>query len=387
MDTKVWDEIARLKREVEALKARDFATYNTIYSASEPTDHFMNPTLDTAWTWQGAPYAGTPPVASLSVFPSHLVLGSAAIASYYLSRTISGNGIAARFIPSGKSVFGLRIDDGGTTNYCELRVWSEYGRVMLAVRAQGGGLAGDGINHFICELPNHPLTIGLAHSGSTLYAYYSLEPHLVNADAHGLKFVYQATHTLTPSRCGIVLHNVQTTASDADFRISVDWFDFQSFSASGSAPTRVTYQPIGARYTSDTAQSFGTGAQVVVNYEDVDYDPYSLVTVGAAWVFTVPVTGIYHVDASILWASSTAWADGESTAFVLQRNGADFSVLKRYDANASAAATLVHVTGSDFVSCNAGDTLAVTAEQNTGGNLTRFNSGLFNYISIAKLPW
>lgn len=142
---------------------------------------------------------------------------------------------------------------------------------------------------------------------------------------------------------------------------------------------------IGAIYASDSGQSIPTGgAGTVVNYEDLVYDPDSLVTVGASWVFTVPVAGLYSVAAHVLYAATTTWAATEAARLSVAVNGNIVRHVCR-QTDFTAASILVWTGGATLVSCAVGDTIDVRALQNSGAGLALQADAAFNHVSIWKV--
>lgn len=142
---------------------------------------------------------------------------------------------------------------------------------------------------------------------------------------------------------------------------------------------------VGARYTSNAAQSIPNATYTVVDYEDIDYDPLGLVTTGAAWVFTCPIAGRYLVTAAALFDASAAWSATEVARFDVYQNGAVAAVLDFYTAEASGVNQYVRMGGSEIVECNAGDTLQVRIYQSTGGVLPLINLTEHNHIAVARV--
>ena len=138
------------------------------------------------------------------------------------------------------------------------------------------------------------------------------------------------------------------------------------------------------RYKTNAGQTIGSGAITVINYEDLVYDPYFLVTTGANWVFTANHAGYYMVQAMAIFTTTDAWALGEIGTLMLYKNGGQFSVLDFKD-NYSADANLMALHGNDLVYMAVGDTLDIRIYQGTGGNLDLYNDGDYNYVSIWKI--
>jgi uncharacterized membrane protein len=142
-----------------------------------------------------------------------------------------------------------------------------------------------------------------------------------------------------------------------------------------------------ARYTTAAGQSIANApvTPVIVNFGTLVRDPYSRVTVGAAWKFTANVAGDYGVSASILFAATAAWADTEAGYIALYLNNALYSNLHRKDSYTAATAVFMMLSGMDTIYLNVGDFIDIRAFQNSGGALALFNDATFNYVNVWKL--
>lgn len=121
-------------------------------------------------------------------------------------------------------------------------------------------------------------------------------------------------------------------------------------------------------------------AKTIVNFLTQQYDPNNLVTVGAAWVYTVPTAGIYHCHATVA-------AEGFTTASV-------FRMYLRHDANdwlldkvegviLSATLTIPTLSGGMSVQADKGALLHIVTEHNNPiGGVTLKTDALFNHVSI-----
>lgn len=144
--------------------------------------------------------------------------------------------------------------------------------------------------------------------------------------------------------------------------------------------------PIYAIYDTNAGQSLANNTTTIINYEDVVADPDGLVTVGAAWEFVVPVTGLYLIIAQIAFVSSTAWALGERGILQGFVNGAQRVNFDRKDNfSTGATAQVMVLSGAAIVVCTVGDTIDIRANQNTGGSLALDTTSSFNQVYIAKM--
>lgn len=138
---------------------------------------------------------------------------------------------------------------------------------------------------------------------------------------------------------------------------------------------------IAARYTTNAGQSIANSTATTVNFKDVVYDPLGLVTPGVGWIFSCPRAGNYLVTAGILF-NTFGWTIGQVRRLDLFKNGTIWTYLDRDDGDVDYG----YVSGSDIVTCAAGDTLRIGALQTSGGTRTLFPDGLHNYVAIARIP-
>lgn len=120
-----------------------------------------------------------------------------------------------------------------------------------------------------------------------------------------------------------------------------------------------------------------------INYDAVEYDPYSLVTTGAGWIWTAEYPGWATGYAKMMFASTASWADGDAGEIDLYKNGSKYTVLDRKDNH--PANTFMMLSGGFALTVAAGDTLAIRAYQNSGtvGGLAIYNLSFgFNRVEI-----
>jgi hypothetical protein len=152
---------------------------------------------------------------------------------------------------------------------------------------------------------------------------------------------------------------------------------------------------VGAKYTTGTAHSIANSTDTYVDYGTKVYDTHNAVlgagggivtTTGTGWRFIVPVSGIYTINASVLFASSSAWASGEAARIDVFKNGATLRALDRKDMYTSVGSPLVHIHGTTDGSFVKGDRIEIVVNQQSGGALT-FNSASphFNQVDIKKV--
>jgi hypothetical protein len=142
------------------------------------------------------------------------------------------------------------------------------------------------------------------------------------------------------------------------------------------SPTNPLSMPqYSARLVTNAAQTITTTTPTVVNYGAKEYDPSSCLTLGAAAKYTVKVAGLYEVTPVLSWATN---GTGGRMARI-RKNG---TALAGAGTATVGAADWCFVMNSSALYCAVGDTLDITAQQNSGGNLD-LNSG--NSWAVFKL--
>lgn len=130
--------------------------------------------------------------------------------------------------------------------------------------------------------------------------------------------------------------------------------DFSIFMLSG--PSQVAASEIvAARYTSNDGDSYNNN--VVIDFEERDYDTHNAVTTGASWRFTAPVAGIYRVAAAF---QSNASADtvGDSCGLAIYRNNVLYAELGRERVETTNS-TAKRFSGGTSVGMSAGDYIEI----------------------------
>lgn len=141
---------------------------------------------------------------------------------------------------------------------------------------------------------------------------------------------------------------------------------------SGPAVVQATDSVNCRYYASATSLS---GSLATINWTTKDYDSNNAMASG---VYTVPVTGKYHVAAAL--ALSGTFILNNTTIIEIQKNGVAVSNLTRYIA---AAVTNDGVDIEDTISCIAGDTIRIQVS-NSGTSPAIVSSNTRNFISIFR---
>jgi hypothetical protein len=139
---------------------------------------------------------------------------------------------------------------------------------------------------------------------------------------------------------------------------------------------------VSAIYESNTAQAFTAAAGAeICNYEDKIVDTHAAVTIGAAWKFTCPVSGVYDVKAMMLFANNS-WDAGDAVACSIYKNGAAYAT-KQMQADA-ALTSFRSVDISGLISLSVGDYIDIRADL-VGEDCAWHTDPLYNRVCINRL--
>lgn len=139
------------------------------------------------------------------------------------------------------------------------------------------------------------------------------------------------------------------------------------------------------RYETVAGQSIANGSYTLVDFGSMAFDPYGLVTTGAAWKYTAPANGFYAVAANILYANTVTWADAEGAGLRLYKNDASDLVMGFTYGIGSASSFARGQNGMALVKLAEGDYVDVRAFQNTGAALNLNTSSRFNWVCIWRI--
>lgn len=130
-----------------------------------------------------------------------------------------------------------------------------------------------------------------------------------------------------------------------------------------------------AKYT-DTSGASLTGA--VFKYQTKIVDTHAAYSTSTG-LFTVPIAGPYRVSAAI---STTGLTTSQALFIALYKNGTIHSTLQQVWGNGVTGGNY-SVTGSDTVSCVAGDTLEIRVTDDSSGSAT--TSATWNNLAIERI--
>lgn len=151
---------------------------------------------------------------------------------------------------------------------------------------------------------------------------------------------------------------------------------------SNDTDTRV----VAARYTNSSGISPTSGVETIVTNWTQDYDTHAAFN-ATSGLFTVPVSGKYKINTSILW-DSASWQANKHAEIRLQKNGVATSYIPStwYSTNNAISGTYYQFqTGDDVLSLVAGDTISVAIFENDGNGHNLFADGLYNWVTFERL--
>lgn len=196
----------------------------------------------------------------------------------------------------------------------------------------------------------------------------------IDADASAIVAVNMAQQSGTPATPGVG-HRKMYAKSDG-------WYDLN---AAGDVAFIGPSYPASCRYTTAAGQTIPDDTDTPVNFDTVDYDPDSAVTIGGSWIFTAPSAGLYTVDAHAIFDSFTP-GDGTFLTLNLYKNGTIHSNLHYTTFTPAATIAMYHsLGGSDTVKLTAGDTLTVYIKQTSGSDQMLLADATYNHVAITKV--
>ncbi len=193
------------------------------FVTTSPTDHFDGTTLDSAWSWAGAPFGGQPTYnmadSVLAVYNDFPGAGS------FVYRAFGGALRYAKFYtyrndPANQE-FGLRVDDGSDNNFYELffRTTGGFTADIVVRYREAGGAVSEYTIH-TCDTYQLPLLSIHNYGTTTFVPLLSIDWRVLNY-AYGKSFPSSTTFT----RSGIIHRTLSSTPTW--YRYYTDWFHQQ----------------------------------------------------------------------------------------------------------------------------------------------------------------
>ena len=143
-----------------------------------------------------------------------------------------------------------------------------------------------------------------------------------------------------------------------------------------------------SRHKIAAAPAIADSTATIINFATESFDPGSAVTTGAAWKYTAPLTGYYHVAASVLCQASANWAENEDAYLAAYVDDSPVSYLCHFFACAAASGGYgIGMSGSTVVYMAATSFVDVRIYQTSGANLTITNDPDACWVSVALMQY
>lgn len=150
-----------------------------------------------------------------------------------------------------------------------------------------------------------------------------------------------------------------------------------------SGPAVITAtESVNANYTTANTQSISNTATTVIGTWTKVYDSHNAFNASSG-VYTVPVSGKYHVSATLA-SASTAWTVGSAKYVILELTGTQ-SYLGPIVPIWASITTYLSPSLNVTMNFNAGDTISVSLNNQTGSSFVLGGSGLDNWITIERV--
>ena len=157
-------------------------------------------------------------------------------------------------------------------------------------------------------------------------------------------------------------------------------FDTATFTRVSGPSVIAASESINARYSNGAGTAIGS-SNTLVPFELKDFDSHGAYNPSTGQ-YKVPVSGKYRVTAVLL--NHANLGTDQQTGMFLYKNGAAISVLSYFFGNGNGSGVVSYgLSGSDTVSCIAGDTLSIYASSQTSGVLIANPTG--NHLSIERI--
>lgn len=143
-------------------------------------------------------------------------------------------------------------------------------------------------------------------------------------------------------------------------------------------------ETVACSYGQSSAQVINTGANAIVDFSTKSYDTHGAVTTGASWKFTAPISGTYSVRTSLVTSSYTS-TSGAITVNLYKNGSGSGRVLDFYSRQSADVSSRARVGGGADIQLNAGDTLSISVDNQSGANCTFINDDQYNWITIHRI--
>jgi hypothetical protein len=147
---------------------------------------------------------------------------------------------------------------------------------------------------------------------------------------------------------------------------------------------QMSLDKVSAGYMTNAGQTiYGNDVVNIINFEDVEWDTHSAVTIGADWKFVAPIAGYYHVDVHCL-SNAFSWVAGDIFYMTIKKNGSPVHWPCRSTIEALIG-EFKDLGGACIVPLAVGDYIQIGVHKYLNTNTSLFASGLQNFCHIFKL--
>jgi len=189
--------------------------------------------------------------------------------------------------------------------------------------------------------------------------------------------MYSATaRTNVPFRLVGKMISVQTTAGT--------WATVPSQVFVGDYGKLAVTDLVYADYSTAAGQSIPNNTTTVVNFGTRVRDSKGCVNTGASWTFTVPQSGVYEIQSSLMY-TNVAWTAGNTIFYNVYVNGTFVRNLYYNVIQASYTDFTTALSGSVKYILVAGDTISIRTFQNRGSSTALHADDKYCYVTIEKV--
>jgi hypothetical protein len=143
---------------------------------------------------------------------------------------------------------------------------------------------------------------------------------------------------------------------------------------------------VAAMYTQTSGTTTIGTSDTVINFDTKVLDTRNAVTVGAGWVFTVPIAGYYQVTSCVRFAANSDFDKDNSAVLKLYVNGGYGKNLDFFEGFDQDTSYTVSLSGTGMLHCAVGDTLDIRASQDAAvGGIASVATAALTWVDIFKL--